>query len=61
MRKDEDERIDDIFFDMMKMTKILYDSGQEKFHMHNKNFHDGLGDALEETNSLLTKKEKTVA
>lgn len=27
IKKEEEERIDDIFFDMMKMTKILYESG----------------------------------
>lgn len=40
---------------MMKMTKILYESGQEKFKLHNKKFHDSLNDALTETNELLTK------
>lgn len=45
----------------MKMTKILYESGQEKFKLHNKKFHDGFNDALAETNELLSKKEHSVS
>lgn len=45
---------------MMKMTKILFESGQEKFKLHNKKFHDSLNDALNETNTMINKKEKTV-
>ncbi len=42
------------------MTKILYENAQEKFKSTNRLHHDSISNALDETEIILRKNEKTI-
>ncbi len=45
---------------MLKLTKILYENAQEKFKNVNRVCHDAITNALDETEIILRKNEKTI-
>ena len=59
-KENEDSLIDDIFHDFIKMTKILYDSVQDKFKINNKAHHDRISAIFEETELSLKSNDLSV-
>lgn len=60
IKEEQDMQIEDVFKDMMKLTKILYESAMDKFLINNKSHHDSIMGALDETQVMLNKKEQTI-